>query len=35
MAPPADLAKGVLTITLPKTPAAQKPAMKIEVKAAA
>ena len=31
----ADLAKGVLTITLPKTAAAQKPAKKIEVKAAA
>lgn len=31
----ADLAKGVLTITLPKTAEAQKPAQKIEVKAAA
>jgi HSP20 family protein len=31
----ADLAKGVLTITLPKTAEAQKPAKKIEVKAAA
>lgn len=31
----ADLAKGVLTITLPKTAAAQKPAKKIAVKAAA
>lgn len=31
----ADLAKGVLTITLPKKAAAQKPAQKIEVKAAA
>lgn len=31
----ADLAKGVLTITLPKTAAAQKPAKKVEVKAAA
>lgn len=31
----ADLAKGVLTIVLPKTAAAQKPAKKIEVKAAA
>lgn len=30
----ADLAKGVLTITLPKTAEAQKPAQKIEVKAA-
>jgi len=31
----ANLAKGVLTITLPKTAEAQKPAQKIEVKAAA
>ncbi len=31
----ADLAKGVLTITLPKTTAAQKPEKKIEVKTAA
>jgi HSP20 family protein len=31
----ADLSKGVLTITLPKTVAAQKPQKKIEVKAAA
>jgi HSP20 family protein len=31
----ADLAKGVLRITLPKTAAAQKPAKKIEVKTAA
>lgn len=31
----AELAKGVLTITLPKTAAAQKPAKKVEVKAAA
>ena len=31
----AALAKGVLTITLPKTVAAQKPAKKVEVKAAA
>ncbi len=31
----ADLAKGVLTITLPKTADAQKPAQKIEVKPAA
>jgi len=31
----AALAKGVLTITMPKTAAAQKPAKKIEVKAAA
>jgi len=31
----ADLAKGVLTITLPKTAEAQKPAKKIEVKKAA
>ncbi len=31
----ADLAKGVLTITLPKTAAAQKPQKKIEVKSAA
>ncbi len=31
----ADLAKGVLTITLPKTAEAQKPAQKIEVKTAA
>ncbi len=31
----ADLSKGVLTITLPKTEAAQKPQKKIEVKAAA
>jgi HSP20 family protein len=31
----ADLAKGVLTITLPKTAEAQQPAKKIEVKAAA
>lgn len=31
----AELAKGVLTITLPKAAAAQKPAHKIEVKAAA
>jgi HSP20 family protein len=31
----ADLAKGVLTITLPKTAEAQKPSQKIEVKAAA
>ncbi len=31
----ADLAKGVLTITLPKTAEAQKPEKKIEVKAAA
>ena len=31
----ADLAKGVLTITLPKTAAAQKPAKTIEVKSAA
>lgn len=31
----ADLAKGVLTITLPKTAEAQKPQKKIEVKAAA
>ncbi len=31
----ADLSKGVLTITLPKTPEAQKPAQKIEVKGAA
>jgi len=31
----ADLSKGVLTITLPKTAAAQKPQKKIEVKAAA
>ncbi len=31
----ADLAKGVLTIVLPKTAAAQKPETKIEVKAAA
>jgi HSP20 family protein len=31
----ADLAKGVLAITLPKTAAAQKPEKKIEVKAAA
>jgi HSP20 family protein len=31
----AGLAKGVLTITLPKTAEAQKPAQKIEVKAAA
>ncbi|HYM72605.1 MAG TPA: Hsp20/alpha crystallin family protein [Stellaceae bacterium] len=31
----ADLSKGVLTITLPKTAAAQKPTKKIEVKAAA
>ena len=30
-----DLAKGVLTITLPKKPAAQQPVKKIEVKAAA
>jgi HSP20 family protein len=30
----ADLAKGVLTITLPKTKEAQKPAQKIEIKAA-
>ena len=30
----ADLAKGILTITLPKTKEAQKPAQKIEVKAA-
>lgn len=30
----ADLAKGVLTITLPKTKEAQKPARKIEVKTA-
>jgi HSP20 family protein len=29
----ADLAKGILTITLPKTKEAQKPARKIEVKA--
>ena len=31
----ADLAKGVLTITLPKSVAAQKPEKKIEIKAAA
>lgn len=31
----AELAKGVLTVTLPKTAAAQKPAKKIEVKQAA
>jgi HSP20 family protein len=31
----ADLSKGVLTLTLPKTIEAQKPAKKIEVKAAA
>ena len=31
----ADLSKGVLTITLPKTAAAQKPQKKIEVKSAA
>ena len=31
----ADLSKGVLTITLPKTAVAQKPAKKVEVKAAA
>jgi HSP20 family protein len=31
----ADLAKGVLTITLPKSAEAQKPATKIEIKAAA
>jgi HSP20 family protein len=31
----ADLSKGVLTITLPKTAAAQKPQKKIEVKTAA
>lgn len=31
----AELAKGVLTITLPKTAEAQKPAQKIEVKATA
>ena len=31
----AELAKGVLTITLPKTAEAQKPAQKIEVKPAA
>jgi HSP20 family protein len=31
----ADLAKGVLTITLPKTAEAQRPAKKIEVKSAA
>lgn len=31
----ADLAKGVLTVTLPKTPDAQKPSKKIEVKPAA
>jgi HSP20 family protein len=31
----ADLSKGVLTITLPKTAAAQKPQKKIEVKATA
>ena len=31
----ADLAKGVLTITLPKTAEAQQPAKKIEVKSAA
>jgi len=31
----ADLAKGVLTITLPKAAAAQKPEKKIEIKAAA
>jgi len=31
----AELAKGVLTVTLPKTAEAQKPAKKIEVKAAA
>jgi HSP20 family protein len=30
----ADLAKGVLTVTLPKTAEAQKPAQKIEVKSA-
>jgi HSP20 family protein len=31
----ADLSKGLLTITLPKMPEAQKPSQKIEVKAAA
>jgi HSP20 family protein len=31
----AELAKGVLTVTLPKTAEAQKPAKKIEVEAAA
>jgi HSP20 family protein len=31
----AELSKGVLTLTLPKTVEAQKPAKKIEVKAAA
>jgi HSP20 family protein len=31
----AELSKGVLTITLPKTAEAQKPQKKIEVKAAA
>jgi HSP20 family protein len=31
----ADLSKGVLTVTLPKTAEAQKPTQKIEVKAAA
>jgi HSP20 family protein len=30
-----DLSKGVLTITLPKSAAAQKPAKKVEIKAAA
>ena len=30
----ADFSKGVLTITLPKTAQAQKPARKIEVKSA-
>jgi HSP20 family protein len=31
----ADLSKGVLTVTLPRTAEAQKPTKKIEVKAAA
>jgi len=31
----ADLSKGVLTVTLPKTAEAQQPAKKIEVRAAA
>ena len=30
----ADLSKGVLTVTLPKTAEAQKPTKKIEIKAA-
>jgi HSP20 family protein len=30
----ADFSKGMLTITLPKTPQAQKPSKKIEIKSA-